>query len=73
MLYDITYTIHAEDRNEAIKMAYENIYVADIDVEEVVVRARRQASDPYMTYGAVPTESENEIFRRLHEKGFGDV
>jgi hypothetical protein len=76
-LFDITYTVEAEDKNEALQIASLNIYLADVEVEDVSVRQRRSAKPAGMTFGEVPTESETDVARRIfepfYEKGLGDV
>jgi hypothetical protein len=76
-LFDITYTVEAGDKNEALQIASLNIYLADVEVEEVSVRQRRDVQPVGMTFGEVPTESENNVARRIfepfYEKGLGDV
>lgn len=58
--------IEAETLNDALKIAHENIYFADVDVESVRVReVDSKGSKKFQTFGEVPTETDPVVAQRL--------
>lgn len=69
-LFDVTYTIEADSKNEALALAYSNIYLADLEVVGISVRERKQERDRFAAFGEEDTRRISEPF---DEKGMGDV
>lgn len=59
--YTIEYTIEAESAAQATAMAYENVYFAELEPEEIRVRpVSEPVGDPYKTFGELPKVGSDE-------------
>lgn len=68
--YEISYTVEAESLEKATSLAYENVYIADLEVQEVKVRQVGGAE--YRTFGEeIPTETNPNVAKRIYEPWTG--
>ncbi len=70
--YTITYTVNADSIDQASQIAYSHIYLADVDVDSVDVRAVKETGPSFRTFGDVPTETNPEVARRIFEPYFDE-
>lgn len=60
--YTIEYTVEAESAAQATAMAYENVYFAELEPEEVRVRpVSEPLSDPYRTFNEPTRPGEPSV------------
>lgn len=67
MKFIIENVIEADSLNDALRIAHENIYFAEVDVEEIKVRPVSSGSQERMfrTFGEIPTETDPKQYEKI--------